>query len=84
MGSAIFCEFACAILVVLGLASRIAVLPLVFTMGVAAFIIHGGDPLFMAGDASKEPALIYLAAFAVIFFTGPGRFSLDWLIGKQN
>lgn len=84
MGSAIFCEFVCAMLVVLGLATRVAVLPLVFTMGVAAFIVHGGDPLFMSGGAAKEPALVYLVAFAVLFFTGPGRFSLDGLIGKRN
>jgi len=83
MGSAIFCEFVCAILIVLGLTTRIAALPLVFTMAVAAFMIHGGDPLFMGGGASKEPALIYLIAFALLVFTGPGRFSLDWLIGKR-
>ena len=44
MGSAIFCEVICAALVVLGLATRFAVLPLVFTMVIAAFAVHGGDP----------------------------------------
>lgn len=82
MGCTIFCEVFCSALVVLGLATRMAVLPVVFMMSVAAFIIHAGAPFFMAGGAAKEPALLYLAAFAVLFFTGAGRFSLDGLIGK--
>lgn len=84
MGSAIFCEVACSALVLLGLATRAAILPLVFTMGVAAFIIHGGDPLFMGDGASKEPALMYLTAYALLFFTGPGCFSVDALLGSRK
>jgi len=80
MGSAVFCEVVCSLLVMLGLATRVAVLPLVFTMGVAAFIVHGGDPLFMGEGAAKEPALMYLTAFALLFFTGPGCFSVDTLL----
>lgn len=84
MASAVFCEVICSALVVLGLATRVAVLPLVFTMVIAAFVVHGGDPFFMAGGASKEPALIYLFAFALLFFTGPGCFSADTLIGQRK
>lgn len=84
MASAVFCEVVCSALVVLGLATRVAVLPLVFTMVVAAFVMHGEDPFFMAGGASKEPALIYLCAFALLFFTGPGCFSADTLIGQRK
>jgi len=79
MGSAVFCEVFCAALVVLGLVTRLAVIPLVFTMGVAAFIVHGGDAL-----AVKEMALMYLAAFALLLFTGPGVFSLDAAIEKRK
>lgn len=84
MASAIICEVICSALVVLGLVTRIAVLPVVFMMSVAAFMIHADAPLFMGGGAAKEPALIYLTGFAVLFFTGPGRFSVDWLIGKRK
>lgn len=80
---AIFCEVVCSALVMLGLATRIAVLPLVFTMAVAALLIHGGDPLFMGGGAAKEPALVYLTAFALLFFTGAGRLSLDAFIKRD-
>ncbi len=88
-------EFACAALVVLGLATRFAAIPLVFAMGVAAFLAHGSDPwtmeegarLFMTGQAefwgSKEPALVYLFVFLGIALTGPGRFSMDELIRQR-
>lgn len=67
-----FAEVVCAGLLVLGLFTRAAALPLVLTMAVAAFWAHGGDPL---GD--KEPALMYLAAYLALFVFGGGRFSLQ-------
>ncbi len=86
-------EFGCAALVVLGLGTRLAALPVVFAMGVAAFVAHGSDPwtmgegakLFMSGASkswgSKEPALLFLIPFLALVFTGPGLISLDALIG---
>lgn len=82
-------EFACAALVVIGLFTRLAAIPVAFTMGVAALVVHGNDPwlagtaadLFKAGKAeswsSKEPALIFAAAFLTLALTGAGRFSVD-------
>src|SRR5512145_2146765 len=37
-------EFFCALAVMFGLATRIAAAPVVFGMGVAAFVVHGADP----------------------------------------
>lgn len=88
-------EFFCALLVVLGLATRFAAIPVVIAMAVAAFVVHGGDPwtmgegarLFTTGEAeswaSKEPALLFLIGFLTLIFTGPGRFSLDALIARS-
>jgi putative oxidoreductase len=74
-------EFFCALLVVLGLATRVAAAPVVFTMGVAAFVVHANDPWTMTGTGgSKEPALLFLFPFLALIFTGPGRFSLDALL----
>jgi len=85
-------EFVCALLVALGLVTRLAAIGPVVAMSIAAFVVHGSDPwtmqeaarIFRAGEAdswsSKEPALLYLIPFLALVFTGPGRLSLDaWL-----
>ncbi|TVQ30694.1 MAG: DoxX family protein [Phycisphaeraceae bacterium] len=77
-------EFVCAVLVLVGLATRFAAIPIVFTMGVAAFIVHSDDPWTMGSGASKEPALLFLTAFLAIALTGPGRISLDHLIFSKR
>ena len=69
---AIFAELFCALLVVLGAFTRLALVPLMTTMVVAAFIIHGADPW-----AKKELAIFYLSVYVALFFAGPGRYSVD-------
>lgn len=68
-------EFVCALAIAAGLLTRVMTLPLAFTMAVAAFIVHADDPF-----KKQEFALLYLVVFVVLFFTGPGRYSVDaWL-----
>jgi uncharacterized membrane protein YphA (DoxX/SURF4 family) len=38
----------------------------------------------MSGGAAKEPALIYLSAFGLLFFTGAGKFSLDGFFSSKS
>lgn len=75
----IFAEFFCSILLALGFLSRLALIPLMVTMAVAAFVVHGADPF---GD--KELSLLYLTIFAALFLTGPGNISMDAQILKKN
>jgi len=77
---AVFAEFVCAILIVIGLGTRLASIPLIVTMAVAAFVVHANDPLTMGTGASKEPALLFLIPFVTLFFTGAGKLSMDGLI----
>jgi len=79
LGGAVGAEFFCAILVALGLGTRWASVPLVFTMGVATFMIHAGDPY-----GKKEMAILYLVIFALFVFTGAGRYSLDAKLGGRK
>ena len=91
-----FAEFICALLVIFGIATRFAAIPIVIGMAVAAFVAHGGDPwtmgggakLFMAGAsqswASKEPALLFLFSFLALAFTGAGRYSVDALWRRRK
>lgn len=67
----IFAEFFCSILIILGAATRLACIPLIFTMMIAFFVIHGSDPFSV-----KELAFLYLLTFIAIFISGSGSFSL--------
>ncbi|NUN13235.1 MAG: DoxX family protein [Myxococcales bacterium] len=69
---AIGSEVICSALVILGLGTRIAAIPLWITMMVAAFLVHARDPF-----QKKELALLYALVFLVIALLGPGRYSLD-------
>jgi len=61
-------------------ATRFAAAPVVFTMIVAAFVVHGSDPWTMGAGASKEPALLFAFVFLALIFTGAGKFSVDGLL----
>lgn len=68
----IFAEVVCSALVILGLWTRIALVPLIIGMAVIAFMVQGD-----AAFNEKELALLYLFAFVTLLFTGSGRFSID-------
>lgn len=80
---AILAEFVAGIMVLLGLRTRLASIPLMITMAVAAFVVHANDPLFSTGGASKEFALIYFIGFAGTFLLGSGRYSVDAVAGRR-
>jgi len=73
----IFAEVFCAVLLVAGLAARLALIPLIVTMWVAFYVIHGGALL---GENNGEMAFVYLAGFVALFIAGPGRYSFDHYI----
>lgn len=76
---AIFAEFLCSALVMLGLVTRLAALPVCATMFVAAFLVHADDPF-----AKKELALLYLVVFVFLALAGGGSFSLDSVIRRRR
>ena len=73
----IFAEFFCAILLILGLFTRFACIPLIIAMCVALFMAHDGD-IFGKGEASA----LVLFGFVAILLAGPGRVSMDSMIAK--
>ncbi len=81
---AVLAEFFAALLVMIGLKTRLASIPVILTMAVAVFIVHFSDPLFAAsGGGSKEFAAIYLIGYLGILLLGSGKYSLDALIDKK-
>jgi len=73
----IFAELFCGVLIVLGLLTRLACIAPIIAMSVALFVAHKGH-VFSDG----EMAALYLAMFITILFLGPGRASVDGMIGK--
>lgn len=69
---ATFAEFFCSVLLILGLTTRYAAIPLIITMFVAWQIAHGDDPF-----GSQEKSVMYLITYLTILFAGPGKYSLD-------
>ncbi len=76
---AVFAEVIACAMIIIGYKTRLAAIPMIITMAIAALIIHGGDPLFMqkAEGGSKEPALLYLIGFLAIYLLGSGKYSVD-------
>lgn len=75
---AIFAEFFCSILLILGLFTRFATIPLLMTT-LVIFSAHNWE-LF----GQYELATAFFIAYLSILTLGPGRFSLDYLIFKRR
>jgi putative oxidoreductase len=73
----IFAEFFCSLLVIIGLFTRLACIPLIIAMTVALVKAHNADFL-----GEGQMAALYLLCFTVLLFTGPGKVSVDSMIGK--
>ena len=75
-------EAAGVILLVLGLGTRIISIPLMVVMLVAIKTVHWSNG-FNAGDNGFEIPLYYLIMLLLLLVYGPGRISLDNLIGRK-
>lgn len=76
---ATFAEFLCSILVILGLGTRLAVIPLMITMATAVIFAHAEDPF-----STKEKPLLFFLIFALLFVFGSGHYSLDRVITRKG
>jgi len=74
----IFAEFFCSALLILGLFTRLAAFALIVNMCVIIFQVFHGKIL----DPNCESAVLYLTAYLVIILVGPGKASVDGMIGK--
>lgn len=74
----VFAEVFCSLLLIFGIATRFAVIPLLITMLVAVLIVHSADVFGV-----KEMALLYFIVYTTIAITGAGKFSVDNLVYKK-
>jgi putative oxidoreductase len=75
----IFAEFVCGFFVLIGLFTRLSVVPIFITMVVAYFVAHAKDPFDM-----KAVAFIFMVLSIVIFILGSGKYSLERIILKSK
>lgn len=75
---AIFAEVFCSILVILGFATRLAVIPLMITMLVAIFIIHVPD-----GFQKQELPSHFLLVYFFLMLAGSGKYSVDYFVNSR-
>lgn len=74
----IFAEFGCSILIILGLATRLAAIPIMITMSTAIIFAHANDPFGV-----KEKPMLFLVCFAFLLVVGAGRYSVDNSLRKS-
>ena len=73
----VFSEVVCSAFIAIGYKTKLATLPLIFTMLVAAFIIHINDGIY-----KQEKAILYILVYLSLLITGSGRFSIDYFKKK--
>lgn len=79
LGLAVFAEVFCSLLILIGLGTRLASLPLIFTMITAVLIVHADDPF-----STQEMGVHYLLMYVVLLILGSGKYSLDALLFKKQ
>jgi len=79
LGLVVFAEVICSILIMLGLFTRAAAVPLLITMLVAYFMVHFNDPF-----GRQEKAIMYGIVYIGLILMGPGKYSLDSMFSKRN
>ncbi len=76
---AVFAEVICSVFILVGLGTRLAVIPLIITMLVAVLMIHSADPF-----SKQEPGIHFLVLYIILFITGSGKHSIDYLLQRKQ
>ena len=77
---AVLAEVVAALLVAVGLLTRMSAAYLSIFFIVTVVVMHGGA---LAGEQGGELAFLYLSAFAAITLVGPGGYSVDRLLRRR-
>lgn len=77
LGLVLFAEVVCASLVIIGLCTRLACLPILGFLCVAGFVHHAADPWKV-----REMAFVYMVPFTALLAMGGGRYALDAVVTR--
>lgn len=72
-----------AVLILLGLGTRVMSIPMIFTMIVAWLTVHLGKG-YNVSDGGYELVLYYIIMLVVLLTFGAGRISIDQLLKKKS
>ena len=75
----VFSEAICSLLILLGLGTRLAAIPLIISCSVAAFVAHANDPF-----GKKELLLLYILIYLTLLVLGGGKYSVDAIINPPK
>lgn len=80
----VFAEFFCSLLLITGLFTRLSLLPLLFCMAYIFLVIFPFS-IISSGDNGLEinTTFFYFIIYLGLFFTGPGKYSLDYMLLKK-
>lgn len=74
----VFAEFFCSLLLIVGLFTRLSLIPLLICMAYIFLVIFPGS-MVSNGENGVEfnNTFVYFTIYLALFFTGPGKYSLD-------
>jgi putative oxidoreductase len=72
-------EFFCGVLFTIGLFTRLACIPLILTMAFIPFVLGHGKVF-----TDDQHPFLFVVIFLIYFFTGPGRWSLDYAVFNKK
>ena len=78
LGLTIFGEFFCSLLLLIGLGTRLALIPLIILILVIVLDVKGEDPF-----GEKELVLVYFFSYVCLWLTGPGKYSIDFRLHSK-
>ena len=74
-----FAEAICSLFVLVGLGTRLAVIPLIINLLTALLHVHRDDPF-----SKMELPLYFLIIFIALLFSGSGKYSVDYLLQRRE
>ena len=77
-----YCEFVCGVLLIAGLLTRVAVVPLIITMIVALSTAHSGQ-IHDIPDLFGMSPFLYIVLLVWLGAAGAGPVSVDWALARQ-
>ncbi len=81
----VFAEFFCSLLLIVGLFTRLSLIPLMICMAYIFLVIFPGS-MVSNGENGVEfnNTFVYFTIYLALFFTGPGKYSLDYKYLKKH